>query len=186
MVALIVTGSVLLHRGSPAPLTQKPRPRLETVPVERMTLTDSQTVTGQLGYGRSSVIRGDRAGTVTRLPSSGAVVTRGEQLLRVDDESVRLFYGATPFYRDLDRVGLVGRDVRVLNDNLAALGYSTGRQPAVGTRVPQGSATPPPVRGAAGTDRAENPESNEEKENSTSRTPRTIEVRPGDAVLTRR
>ncbi|MEV5672403.1 peptidoglycan-binding protein [Streptomyces sp. NPDC052503] len=48
-----------------------------------------------------------------------------------------VFYGSTPMYRRLDTPGSVGRDIRVAADNLKALGYDIGQQPAPGTVVQQ-------------------------------------------------
>ena len=180
-VCLVAAGSVFVRSGASASAPPAPPRTLPTVAVERTTLTDSQTLTAQLGYGPAQTVQGVREGTITRLPSTGTVVDRGEQLLRVNDESVRLFYGSTPFYRDLDRVGLVGRDVKVLDDNLSALGYVTGRQPAVGSRVPQEPETPPARMPSTTDDTTKSPSS---PEKSPERKVRTVEVRPGDAVLT--
>jgi peptidoglycan hydrolase-like protein with peptidoglycan-binding domain len=82
---------------------------------------------------------------VTWLPQPGTAVRRGEQLYRVDDEPVPLFYGALPLYRPLDRPNMVGRDVRVLARNLRALGYAIGTQPATGERVTQTRKSPAPT-----------------------------------------
>jgi hypothetical protein len=92
-------------------------------------------------------VKGRGAGTVTWLPQPGASVRRGKQLYRVDDEPVPLFYGALPLYRPLDEPGMIGRDVRVLARNLAALGYAVGDQPGTGERVtPPGAAGSPSAR----------------------------------------
>jgi len=50
-------------------------------------------------------------------------VMRGEPLFKVDERPVVALYGQVPLYRTL-RVGLTGADVRQLEDNLAALGYT--------------------------------------------------------------
>jgi peptidoglycan hydrolase-like protein with peptidoglycan-binding domain len=63
------------------------------------------------------------------------VITRGSTLYRVGDRPVTLFYGSSPMFRDIADVGTVGRDVKVLADNLRALGYRIGNQPSPGTRV---------------------------------------------------
>lgn len=48
---------------------------------------------------------------------------RDERLFEVDGEAVRLMYGAEPMYRTL-KTGDKGKDVRQLEENLAALGYT--------------------------------------------------------------
>nr|WP_198536008.1 peptidoglycan-binding protein [Pseudofrankia saprophytica] len=94
-----------------------------TAEVTRQTLTDARTVDGDLGYGPSTTAVSRVPGTVTALPDTGADVTRGQELFRVDDQPVTLLYGTTPAYRPL-RAGTEGQDVRQLEENLAALGYS--------------------------------------------------------------
>ncbi|EGX59967.1 peptidoglycan-binding domain 1 protein [Streptomyces zinciresistens K42] len=92
---------------------------------------------GTLGYDSVRTVRGAGEGVVTWLPKQGATVARGEQLYRVDERPTVVFYGSTPMYRRLDTPGSVGRDVRVVADNLKAAGYDIGPQPAVGTAVRQ-------------------------------------------------
>jgi peptidoglycan hydrolase-like protein with peptidoglycan-binding domain len=128
----------------------------EPIPVATATIvrTDMSTVEalpGRLGYGPAVTIKGRGSGTVTWLPKPGTAVRRGEQLYRVDDQPVPLFHGALPLYRTLDRPNMVGRDVRVVAENLRALGYSTGHQPGTGERVAQvRPRTSPAPEGAAG------------------------------------
>ncbi|MEU9883599.1 hypothetical protein [Streptomyces phaeochromogenes] len=114
-----------------------------TAVVERADLSDTRTLGGTLGHGRSRVVRSGKEGLVTWLPRIGAEVTRGGQLFRVNDNPVPLLYGSTPLYRTLRDEGTVGRDVKVLVDNLRKLGYDFGEQPEVGSWVrPRPAATP--------------------------------------------
>ncbi|WP_439674604.1 peptidoglycan-binding protein [Embleya sp. MST-111070] len=62
-------------------------------------------------------------GRLTWLPAPGAVVERGKPVYAVDEQPVPMLYGSTPLYRDLS-AGMDGQDVRVVEDNLAALGYT--------------------------------------------------------------
>jgi hypothetical protein len=64
-------------------------------------------------------------------------ITRGQRVYALNDQSVPLFYGKIPLFRDLDTKGTVGRDVRMVFNNLRALGYEVGRQPSPGTVVTQ-------------------------------------------------
>jgi peptidoglycan hydrolase-like protein with peptidoglycan-binding domain len=93
-----------------------------TAKVTRQTLVDTQTETGELGYGDPSTLAGRLAGTVTTLPGQGSVVTRGQALYRVDDQPVLLLYGSLPAYRALSS-GATGADVKQFEQNLYALGY---------------------------------------------------------------
>jgi peptidoglycan hydrolase-like protein with peptidoglycan-binding domain len=63
------------------------------------------------------------SGTVTDLPKVGETVSRGESLYEVDDVPVSVMYGTLPAYREL-RTGVEGADVKQLETNLAALGYT--------------------------------------------------------------
>jgi len=111
-----------------------------TAKVIRTDLSDYWSETGAVGYRKQRTLRGTAAGVVTWLPKAGGLVARGGTLFRVNDRPVTLFYGSTPMFRDLGTVGLVGRDVRVLADNLRALGYRIGEQPAAGSQVGTGDA----------------------------------------------
>ncbi|MFJ4963268.1 peptidoglycan-binding protein [Streptomyces sp. NPDC088729] len=64
------------------------------------------------------------AGTFTWLPAASSVVERGERLYAVDDRPVVLMRGDLPAWREF-RAGMKdGKDVRMLEENLAALGYT--------------------------------------------------------------
>lgn len=93
-----------------------------TATVERTTLTDSKTFVGTLEYGDPVPFTGRLAGTITGLPSTGTVLRSGDAVYRVDDRPVVLMRGVLPAYRDL-AVGLRGRDVRQLKENLRAFGF---------------------------------------------------------------
>ncbi|MCW8103322.1 efflux RND transporter periplasmic adaptor subunit [Streptomyces tauricus] len=103
-------------------------PSALTTPVKRMDLSDEETLPGTLGFGPPYAVKAAGKGTVTRLPATGKVVSRGKPLYWVDDRPVMVFFGDTPMFRTLDKPGLVGRDVTVLAENLRALGYDLDRQ----------------------------------------------------------
>jgi hypothetical protein len=99
-----------------------------TAEVKQATLTRSETVEGDLGYGDAQSVQASGggsagAGTITRLPGEGAVITRGQSVYSVNEAKVPLLYGAIPLYRTLG-VDSEGDDVRQLEENLAALGYT--------------------------------------------------------------
>ena len=98
-----------------------------TAEVTRRDLRAQEEVDGTLGYGEARTVASGRQGTITALPSEGAVVTRGKALYRVDGKPVPLFYGPLPAWRALS-VGVDdGPDVRQLERNLVALGYDPDR-----------------------------------------------------------
>ena len=90
--------------------------------ITRQTLVDTQTETGELGYGDVATLTGRVAGTVTALPAVGATVRLGDTLGRVDNAPILLLYGALPAYRALSP-GTRGADVKQFERNLYALGY---------------------------------------------------------------
>lgn len=112
-------------------------PKIRQVAVVKTDMSGVREMEGTLGYDSVRTIRGVGEGVVTWLPKQGVTVARGEQLYRVDERPTVVFYGSTPLYRRLDTPGSVGRDVRVVADNLKAVGYDIGQQPAVGTVVRQ-------------------------------------------------
>jgi peptidoglycan hydrolase-like protein with peptidoglycan-binding domain len=95
----------------------------ETAEVTKETLVDRESHDGTLGHGDTVGIAARASGTVTWLPASGAVLTRGKPLYRLDNKSVPLLYGSLPAYRTL-RTGVEGADVRQFEKNLRALGYT--------------------------------------------------------------
>lgn len=95
-----------------------------TAPIERTTLVETQKVDGTLGYGATRTVTGGGGhGTLTWIAGPGAVVTRGRSAYRLDDRPVPLLYGRLPLYRTL-ATGVEGADVRQLERNLRALGYT--------------------------------------------------------------
>jgi peptidoglycan hydrolase-like protein with peptidoglycan-binding domain len=97
--------------------------RLSTATVERGDLVETDGVDGTLGYGDARGIPSPAQGTVTRLPAEGSRITRGKTLFEVDEKPATLMYGVIPMYRVLGE-GDEGTDVRQLEENLAALGYT--------------------------------------------------------------
>ncbi|WP_433467662.1 peptidoglycan-binding protein [Spirillospora sp. CA-128828] len=93
-----------------------------TTKVAKQTLSDAQTEDGQLGYGPTLTATNQTKGTITKLPESGDVITRGHRLYEVDGDPVVLMYGSKPSYRPL-QAGTEGSDVERFEKNLSALGY---------------------------------------------------------------
>ncbi|MEU8233372.1 efflux RND transporter periplasmic adaptor subunit [Actinoplanes sp. NPDC048967] len=143
-VLAVVAGVVLTrHRASGKPAAQTP-PAVETVKLERRDLSTTKQLNGSIGFGAPRPVSGHTEATVTWLPAVGATIKRGKQLFRADDKPVTLFYGKMPLYRPIAGRNLAGRDVRIIADNLRALGYGIGHQPAPGAWVTRPS-TPAPA-----------------------------------------
>ncbi|MFJ9250804.1 hypothetical protein [Streptomyces sp. NPDC101776] len=162
--------------GKPSGAAASDAPRVSTVAVVRTDLSSTLSLHGTLGYGRTVSVKGGKDGLVTQLPAVGAKVSRGRSLYRLDDRPVPVFYGTTPLFRPLDTRGLLGRDVKVVADNLRALGYDIGAQPASGSWVAQ---RPEPT-GAASAPPSPSPSSSP----SPSPSPSYVQVKPGEGVLT--
>ncbi|TCO49396.1 multidrug efflux pump subunit AcrA (membrane-fusion protein) [Kribbella antiqua] len=96
---------------------------VNTAKVAKQTLRDTETADGELGFGTTSTAVNRTAGTITGLPDSGQELGRGQTLYSVDNKPTTLLYGALPAYRRL-AVGSEGQDVKQLEQNLKALGYT--------------------------------------------------------------
>jgi peptidoglycan hydrolase-like protein with peptidoglycan-binding domain len=115
-------GFGLPERGSDAGTPKSSLPA-RTAQVSKQTLVDTENHDGTLGHGDSRTLNGRGAGTLTEVPAVGSTVQRGQALYRTDNTPVVLLYGAMPSYRNLT-VGDEGPDVKQLEENLAALGYT--------------------------------------------------------------
>jgi peptidoglycan hydrolase-like protein with peptidoglycan-binding domain len=116
--ALVLTGGT----GNSVPVTRRPE---STVLVTKTDLVETQQVGGTLGHAGSHSVMAGKGGTVTWLPQPGDTITRGRQVYRRDNQQVPLLYGATPFWRELAGGVTNGPDVRILEDNLRAIGYGS-------------------------------------------------------------
>ncbi|MFC3493455.1 peptidoglycan-binding protein [Glycomyces rhizosphaerae] len=93
-----------------------------TAEVVQQTLTETVTVSGDLGFGDVIGLDCLLNGTFTALPKVGDVIERGGRLYAVDDKPVTLLYGSLPAYRSLTP-GTEGSDVEQFEKNLSKLGY---------------------------------------------------------------
>lgn len=121
VIALAATG--WWYFAASAPKEQAAAVELPTVKVVKQDLTDQQKLAGKVSFGAASSFKGTKAGTITWLPDVGSVVNQGEALYKVNDQPIIVFIGNTPLYRPIDQAGLQGPDVKVIKDNLRALGF---------------------------------------------------------------
>ncbi|MER5427705.1 peptidoglycan-binding protein [Streptomyces sp. NPDC002588] len=174
-------------------------PKVKQIAVVRTDLSGSREMDGTLGYDSPRTIRSAGEGRITWLANRGATVKRGGQLYRVDERPAVVFYGSTPLYRRLDTPGSVGRDIRVVADNLKALGYDIGVQPAPGavvrqqtpagdpaptTTAPGQGETTPPAGQSSPPDGGSGQATDAPQEQPASPSPSQSTVREGDGVLT--
>ncbi|WP_308102808.1 peptidoglycan-binding domain-containing protein [Lentzea sp. CC55] len=118
---VVVLTRVASDQANAAPLRNAPA---KTAQVEKTNLADQQSLTGQLGYGAERALASRKGGTVTGLPKQGDVVERGKAAFWSDAKPVPLFHGEIPLYRDLEQGMPNGPDVKVVEENLAALGFA--------------------------------------------------------------
>ena len=127
LVAVTVTGGVVVTSGADQASLAAQAPPANTVTVKKGELSSMVSLDGTLTYraqadGSPYSAMNRARGTYTKLPDEGDKVDCGDVFYRVDDDPVLLLCGAVPAYRDLHR-GDEGRDVRQLNRNLHRLGY---------------------------------------------------------------
>jgi peptidoglycan hydrolase-like protein with peptidoglycan-binding domain len=117
---VVVLTRVASSRANAEPPKSEP---VKTAPVKKTNLADQQSISGQLGYGAERALAGRKGGTITGLPDQGAVIDRGKAVYSADAKPVPLFYGSLPLYRDLEAGMPNGPDVKVVEENLSALGF---------------------------------------------------------------
>jgi peptidoglycan hydrolase-like protein with peptidoglycan-binding domain len=127
LVAVTVTGGVVVTSGAKQATPAAQEPPANTVKVEKGELSTMVSLDGTLTYrarsdGSPYTAINQAHGTYTKLPDEGDKFDCGDVLYRVDDDPVVMLCGTVPAYRDLD-IGDKGNDVRQLNRNLHELGY---------------------------------------------------------------
>ncbi len=123
--ALALAGGAASGDGDGDPSTTTPAATAEVV---RRDLIEQQEVDGTLGYGDSRELAFGGPGTITALVAAGTVVDRGGILGEIDGRSIPLLIGDRPLWRVLADGMTDGADVRVLEENLVALGFATESQ----------------------------------------------------------
>jgi peptidoglycan hydrolase-like protein with peptidoglycan-binding domain len=96
-----------------------------TAAVERRTLTITEELDATLGFDGAYAVLGGLPGTLTSTAPIGSVVTNGKRLYEVDGRHrAYLMYGTRPAWRTLEPGMSNGADVRQLENNLKALGFT--------------------------------------------------------------
>ncbi|GAA1281172.1 peptidoglycan-binding protein [Planotetraspora silvatica] len=94
-----------------------------TAQVIRTDVAQQQQVNGTLTYEGLYQVLGSGA-VITRLPAIGSTITRGQTLYEAAGRRVPLLYGSRPAWRTFALGMTDGADVRQLEVNLRALGYT--------------------------------------------------------------
>ena len=125
----LVAGGVLVGaqglgtQGTAAASTPEPV-RTSTATVERRDMRSETELEGTLGYADAADLINGLAGTVTRLPREGQVLSQGQRVLEVDGgRRSGLLYGDKPAWRRFADGMRDGTDVLQLERALKALGH---------------------------------------------------------------
>jgi len=96
-----------------------------TAKVATRTMTVGESLDGTLGYAGERRVLNNLAGTITSLPTAGTVLARGDRLYEIDGRRRPiLFYGVRPAWRTMEKGVSSGADIKQLEQNLKALGYT--------------------------------------------------------------
>ncbi|MFK4790701.1 peptidoglycan-binding protein [Microbacterium sp. ZW T5_56] len=125
VLAALGGGAAIVVPALARPSAEETTPRVQTATdvVSRGDLTERVRAAGKLSYGNGRTLGSSLSGTVTSVPAIGAVIGRGEELFRIDDQPVVLLFGPLPAWRGFTSGMSNGRDVRQLEENLRELGF---------------------------------------------------------------
>ena len=124
IAAAVAITIVVLESGGTTSASASTGP-VATAAVIRTTLASRQQVSGTLERaGSYTLVMQQTSGTLSELPQPGTVIRRGQPLYWLDGQPVRLLYGTQAAWRDLVLGDSDGTDVRQLNRNLRALGFT--------------------------------------------------------------
>ncbi|MFF6981332.1 peptidoglycan-binding protein [Streptomyces sp. NPDC008343] len=124
VLAATLAGVMYVRDTAPdKPVAQEKLPP-RTEPVVRGDLVTQVVTTGSVGFTGARAVKNQLTGIVTWTPSVNSVVSRGKRLYSVDDKPVFLLRGELPAWREFKPGMSDGEDVRMLEQNLAELGYT--------------------------------------------------------------
>jgi hypothetical protein len=125
IAAGVAATTVALASGGGSATASGPASGIATAAAIRTTVASRQQVFGTLERaGAYTLVVQQPAGTVSELRSPGTVIRRGQALYRLDGQPVRLLYGSQAAWRTLALGDTDGADVRQLEQNLVALGFT--------------------------------------------------------------
>ncbi|WP_433676280.1 peptidoglycan-binding protein [Microbacterium gorillae] len=125
LLAAVGGGAAIVVPALARPSAEEKAPHTDTATdtVSRGDLTERVRAVGKLTYANGRPIGSSLPGTVTSVPVVGAVIGRGDELFRIDDQPVVLLFGELPAWRGFTSGMSDGRDVRQLEENLRELGF---------------------------------------------------------------
>ncbi len=137
LIAAAICTLLLASGGSSNAAPQRAIAGAATAVVQRRDLVETDIQTGTLGYCGNLNVYGRLAGTVTWVPSTGAVIYPDHPLYRVEGKGVYLFDGAQPVRRAFHAGMSNGSDVGQLNLDLRAMGYDPSDEIELGDHFSQ-------------------------------------------------
>ncbi|WP_405101635.1 peptidoglycan-binding protein [Micromonospora sp. NBC_01412] len=133
--ALLTMAAVVVAAGTSLAVTRpwntdhdavQSGPRDTTTKVERTSLSSGMKISGRLSYDAPTDVIAQGQGMITWLPAPGDTINAGGKLYETDGESVVMFTGGRPLWRELAAGVSNGPDVKQLERNLVVLGYAKG------------------------------------------------------------
>lgn len=125
IAAAVALSTLALVSGGGSATASGPTTATATAAVIRTTLASRQQVSGTLERaGSYTLVSQQPAGTLSELPATGTVIGRGQPLYWLDGQPVRLLYGPQAAWRTLALGDSDGADIRELEQNLVALGFT--------------------------------------------------------------
>lgn len=96
---------------------------IRAVEAEQRDLAETEEIDGVLAYADPTIVAAATEGTITSVAAVDDVLERGDTAVAVDTVPTVVMWGDTPIYRLLEDGVDDGADIRVLEENLVALGY---------------------------------------------------------------
>ncbi|MEU9229951.1 peptidoglycan-binding protein [Streptomyces massasporeus] len=123
LATALVSVACLRDTAPDKPVTREKLPP-RTEQIVRGDLVTEVVATGAVKYTGARAVKNHLTGIVTWAPSPNSVITQGKRLYSVDNKPVFLLRGGLPAWRAFTRGMPDGEDVRMLERNLAELGYT--------------------------------------------------------------
>ncbi|MFF4935238.1 peptidoglycan-binding protein [Streptomyces griseofuscus] len=126
-VLVLATGIVstaYLRDAAPAHSVSRQKLPPRTQQIRRGDLVTEVVAAGAVRYTGARSVKNHLTGIVTWAPSANGVIHQGKRLYSLDNKPVILLRGDIPAWREFKRGMPDGEDVRILERNLAQLGYT--------------------------------------------------------------
>ncbi|MFC8093551.1 peptidoglycan-binding protein [Streptomyces sp. NPDC057301] len=124
VLATALAGTAHLRDTAPGKPVSKERLPPRTEQIVRGDLVTEVVATGAVKYTGARAVKNHLTGIITWVPSPNSVISQGKRLYSIDNKPVLLLRGDLPAWREFKRGMPDGEDVRMLEQNLAELGYT--------------------------------------------------------------